>query len=134
MKRGALAALLALAGCGGGGGGDEPAARATVDAFHAALNSGDLAAIDALLAREARQLRPPMGTARAFRSIIARHGRHLATTGCDTGTAAGNGRDFITLACTSRFERATIAEAITLAEDAAGPRLFSYTYKVIGPA
>lgn len=132
MKPGpALAALLALAGCAGGS--DTGAARATVDAFHAALNKDDLAAIDALLTREARQLRPPLGTARAFRNITGRHGRHLVTSGCAHGVVAIDGRDFTSLDCTSRFERAAIRESVVLAEEDGRQKLFSYSYKVVAP-
>lgn len=128
MKRRALAALLALAGCGGG---DVAGARATVDDFHTALNSGDLAAINALLTREARQLRPPLGTARAFRSIIARHGRHIATEACRDSAVAIDGRDFVSLDCTSRFAGARLREALVLTEEEGRQKLFSYTYTVI---
>lgn len=123
MKAAVAAALLVLAGCSRAP--DEAASRATVDRFHAALNAADWQAIDALLSNSARNLRPGGGTARAFRAIAARHGRHLggdvaAFTQTDTHAM---------IDWAARFERGAVTERFALVDEGGRVLIDSYTDK-----
>ena len=110
----------AVAGCSGV---DEPASRAVVERFHAALNAGDWAAIDGLLSPSARNLRPGGGTARAFRAISARHGRYLG--GNLAGISHDHGRT--TIAWSARYERGPVSELFVLVEAGGQLKIDSYT-------
>lgn len=120
--RGWLAPLaaIALAACSGP---DEKASRAVIDRFHGALNAGDWAAIDGLLTRSTRDLRPGGGTARAFRAIIARHGRY--TGGELAGRVHKDGRTTITWS--ARYERGPVSELFVLVEEGGALKIDSYT-------
>jgi hypothetical protein len=113
--------LLLLAACNSAP--DRAESRAAVGRFHAALNAGDWPAIDALLSREARDLRPGGGTARAFRAIAARHGRHL---GGDIATFSTDGPR-ATLDWAAQYERGAVTEQFGLVHEAGGVRIDSYT-------
>jgi hypothetical protein len=102
---------------------DEPASRAVVDRFHAALNAGDWAAIDGLLSPSARNLRPGGGTARAFRAVTLRHGRYLG--GGLAGISHNDGRTSI--AWSARYERGPVQEQFVLVETGGQLKIDSYT-------
>lgn len=110
----------AVAGCSGV---DEPASRAVVDRFHAALNGGDWAAIDGLLSPTARNLRPGGATARAFRAVTLRHGRYLG--GGPAGISHNDGRTSI--AWSARYERGPVPEQFVLVETGGQLKIDSYT-------
>lgn len=116
----AVPAALMLAACSGP---DESASRAVVDRFHTALDAGDWAAIDGLLARSARNLRPGGATARAFRTITARHGRYV---GGDIARITADGSR-TTLAWSARYERGPVAELFVLIPEGGGLKIESYT-------
>jgi hypothetical protein len=102
---------------------DEPAAVDVVGRFHSALNAGDWAAIDGLLTRSTRDLRPGGATARAFRRITDRHGRYMG------GELAGiDGKDGrITIAWAARYEQGPVSELFVLVEEGGSLRIDSYT-------
>jgi hypothetical protein len=115
-----MAIAAALASCSGV---DEPASVAVVDRFHTALNAGDWAAIDTLLSRSTRDLRPGGATARAFRAIIQRHGRYKG------GELAGISDDSgpITIAWAADYERGPVSELFVLVEEGGALKIDSYT-------
>jgi hypothetical protein len=113
-------AAVALAACAGP---DEPASRAVIGRFHAALNAGDWGAVDGLLSRSTRNLRPGGGTARAFRAIIARHGRYIG--GELAGIDHRDGRTTITWS--ARYEHGPVTELFVLVEEGGQLRIDSYT-------
>ncbi|WP_353217523.1 hypothetical protein [Sandarakinorhabdus sp.] len=67
--------LLAITGCTNAP--DKQESQTVVAQFHSAVNAQDIAAIDALLTRSTRELRPGVGTARAFAKLMQRHGRYI---------------------------------------------------------
>ncbi|WP_310474913.1 hypothetical protein [Sandarakinorhabdus sp.] len=115
-----VALCLALAACAGP---DEAASRAVIDRFHVALNAGDWVAIDGLLSPSTRNLRPGVGTARAFRAIIQRHGRY--TGGELEGLNHDDGRT--TIAWSARYERGPVSELFVLVEAGGLLKIDSYT-------
>lgn len=115
-----VALCLVLAACAGP---DEAASRAVIDRFHGALNAGDWAAVDGLLSTSTRNLRPGVGTARAFRAIVQRHGRY--TGGQLSGMHHHDGRT--TIAWSARYERGTVSELFVLVEDGGSLKIDSYT-------
>ncbi|WP_372918210.1 hypothetical protein [Sandarakinorhabdus sp.] len=115
-----LAVAAALAACSGP---DEPASRAVVDRFHAALNAGDWAAIDGLLSPSTRDLRPGGATARAFRAITLRRGRYVG--GELFGISRDDGRT--TIAWSARYERGPAMELFVLVEAGGQLKIDSYT-------
>ncbi|WP_164155727.1 hypothetical protein [Sandarakinorhabdus rubra] len=114
-----VAALVACSGV------DEAAAVGLVTRFHAALADGDWAAIDGLLSRSTRALRPGLGTARAFRNLGARHGRYLG--GGLARISADDGR--ITLVWAARYERGAVNELFVLVDEDGGLKIDSYSDK-----
>ena len=110
----------ALVSCSGV---DEPASRAVVDRFHSALNAGDRAAIDGLLSQSARRLRPGEGTARAFRAIIARHGKYQS--GELAGISAQGGRT--TIKWSARYENGPVSELFVLTDEGGKWKIDTYT-------
>ena len=120
MKRWLAPVVLLLAACSSV---DEPAAHAVVDRFHVALNAGDWAAIDAMLTRDARNLRPGMGTARAFANLIKRHGRYRG--GELEGITAEDGRT--TLAWAARYDKGPVSELFVLREEGGALKIESFT-------
>lgn len=115
-----VAMAAALAACSAI---DEPAAVDVIGRFHNALNAGDWAAIDGLLSQSTRNLRPAGGTARAFRNIIARHGRY--TGGELAGITDEGGR--ITIAWAARYEQGPVSELFVLVEEGGQLKIDSYT-------
>ena len=115
-----VALAVTLAACSGV---DEPAAVDVITRFHTALNAGDTAAIDGLLTRSTRDLRPGGGTARAFRAITARHGRYVG--GELAGLDAEKGR--ITIAWAARYEQGPVSELFVIVEEGGGLKIDSYT-------
>ena len=112
----------ALAGCSGA---DEPASRAVVDQFHAALNAGDWAAIHARLSPSARDLRPGGGTARAFRAIARRHGRYLGGQPASITAAAGGVR----IIWAAQYQAGPVREYFVLVKAGGQIRIDSYSDK-----
>ena len=102
---------------------DEPAAVDVIGRFHTALNAGDWAAVDGLLSKSTRNLRPGGGTARAFRNIIARHGRYVG------GELAGITQDdgMITIAWAARYDQGPVSEMFVLIEEGGQLKIDSYT-------
>ncbi len=115
-----VAVMAMLAACSPA---DEKRAHQVVDRFHAALNAGDWPAIDALLTTDARRLRPGLGTARAFRNLITRHGRYLG--GELAGITAEDGRT--TLAWSARYEQGPVSELFVLREEGGALKIESFT-------
>lgn len=121
LRLAAVALALLLTGCNRAPAVDD--GRAVITRFHAALNAGDWPAIDALLSQSTRNLRPGGGTARAFRAIIARHGRYL-----DGTLAASHGEDGrLTLDWQARFEQGPVPERFVLVREADQVVIDSYT-------
>jgi hypothetical protein len=121
VKAAIAAALLLLAGCTRAP--DEEASRATIERFHAALNAADWKAIDGLLSQSARNLRPGGGTARAFRAIVARHGRYL---GGDVASFTHT-HTHAMIDWAARFEAGAVTERFALVEEGGQIRIDSYT-------
>jgi hypothetical protein len=115
-----VAVAVLLAACSGP---DAAASRAVIDRFHAALNAGDWAAVDGLLSRSTRNLRPGGATARAFRAIIQRHGRY--TGGELEGITRDDGRT--TVAWSARYEKGPVSELFVLVEEGGQLKIDSYT-------
>lgn len=115
-----VAAAALLAACSGP---DDAASRDVIDRFHLALNAGDWAAIDGLLSPSTRNLRPGLGTARAFRALTERHGRY--TGGQLTSRHHENGRTTITWS--ARYERGAVSELFVLVEEGGSLKIDSYT-------
>ncbi|MBU6164960.1 MAG: hypothetical protein KGQ52_02380 [Alphaproteobacteria bacterium] len=115
-----VAAAALISACSGV---DEKAAHAVVDRFHAALNAGDWPAIDALLTKDARALRPGIGTARAFGNLIDRHGRYQG--GELAGISAEDGRT--TLAWAAKYEKGPVSELFVLREEGGSLKIESFT-------
>jgi hypothetical protein len=120
MKAWLLLVALLLVACSGP---SEDDSRAVIDRFHAALNAGDWATVDGLLSPSARALRPGNGVARAFRAIIARHGRYL--DGAAASTSHEDGRTTIRWA--ARYERGAVPELFVLVEEGGGLKIESYS-------
>ncbi len=117
----AAALLIAVAGCT-----DAPGAReaeAAVAQFHAAVNAADVAAIDALLARSARELRPGVGTARAFAGLTQRHGRYQDGQAARIDRQAGRTR----VVWQARYEHGPVREVLVLIREAGAVKIESYT-------
>jgi len=102
---------------------DEKGAHALVDRFHAAVNAGDWAVIDAMLTKDARALRPGIGTARSFGNLITRHGRYVG--GELAGITAEDGRT--TLAWAARYEQGPVSELFVLREEGGRLKIESFT-------
>jgi hypothetical protein len=96
---------------------------AVIDRFHTALNADDTATIDALLTRSTRDLRPGIGTARAFRALSARHGRYRDGT-LDTLRREG---DRTTIVWRARYELGPVSELFVLVAEDGAARIDSYS-------
>jgi hypothetical protein len=117
----ALMTALALAACSNTPG--EADSVALIDRFHAALNADDTPAIDALLSQSTRNLRPGIGTARAFRALSARHGRYLS--GSIGKLASKDSRT--TIAWSARYERGPVPELFVLVTEGGAVKIDSYS-------
>jgi len=102
---------------------DEAQGVAVIDRFHIALNANDTAAIDALLSQSTRNLRPGIGTARAFRAISARHGRYLDGRAASVTSADARTR----IDWQARYERGPVSELFVLVNEAGAVKIDSYT-------
>lgn len=116
-----LLAALALAGCSRAP--TQADSVAVIDRFHAALNADDIAAINALLTRSTRDLRPGIGTARAFRALSARHGRYRDGT---LGSLASEGAR-TRIVWRARYDRGPVAELFVLVAEDGAVRIDSYS-------
>lgn len=116
-----FAAAFAVSGCSNGPG--EADSAAVVAGFHAALNAGDTPAINGLLSQSTRNLRPGIGTARAFGAITSRHGRYLGGTMITHVSSAGRTR----IDWQARYENGPVLEQFTLVDEAGDVRIDSYT-------
>ena len=116
-----VAAAMLLAACSTAP--SEAESAAVIDRFHAALNADDTAAIDALFTQSTRNLRPGIGTARAFRALSARHGRYL--DGSRATLASIDGRT--TLVWRARYERGPVAELFVLVAEDGAVKIDSYS-------
>lgn len=96
---------------------------AVIDRFHNALNADETPAIDALLSQSTRNLRPGIGTARAFRALGNRHGRYRDGT---LGSIARDDRR-TTIIWRARYERGPVSELFVLVDQGGQPRIDSYT-------
>ncbi|MEN9932671.1 MAG: hypothetical protein RIS17_1244 [Pseudomonadota bacterium] len=102
---------------------DEAASRTVIGQFHAAIDASDWAAVDALLTRSTRDLRPGGATARAFRALTARHGRYLG--GDIASITAGDGHTRILWQ--ARYEKGPVRELFVLVEEGGGLKVDSYS-------
>lgn len=102
---------------------DEAASRAVIGQFHAAIDASDWAAVDALLTRSTRDLRPGGGTARAFRALTARHGRYL--DGAVASLTAEDGHTRIIWQ--ARYEKGPVKELFVLVEEDGALKVDSYS-------
>jgi hypothetical protein len=111
---------LALAACAGP---DVAASDAAIARFHAAIDADDIAAIDAMLTRSTRALRPGNATARAFRNLPRRHGRYLG------GSAASITQDGprTRIIWHARYAKGPVTELYVLAQEDGVLKLDSYS-------
>jgi len=96
---------------------------AVIDRFHVALNAGDTTAIDGLLSQSTRNLRPGIGTARAFRAISARHGRYLDGRAASVTSAD----EHTSIDWQARYDRGPVSELFVLVNEAGAVKIDSYT-------
>lgn len=118
-----LAPMLALVLSACSNGPSEADSVAVIDRFHTALNADDIAAIDGMLSKSTRNLRPGIGTARAFLALSARHGRYVH--GYLAGFDSNDGRASITWR--ARYERGPVSELFVLVNEGGQPKIDSYT-------
>lgn len=104
---------------------DKGAALDLLARFHGAVNAGDVAAIDAMLAGSARQLRPGLGTARAFGALTRRHGRYLGGEMAGLTGDAGDGG--LAIAWSARYAQGPVSEQFVLVREGGGLKIASYT-------
>ncbi len=102
---------------------DEAASRAVIGQFHAAIDAGDWAGVDALLTRSTRDLRPGGATARAFRALTARHGRYLGGEVASITAEAGRTR----ILWNARYEKGPVSELFVLVEEDGALKVDSYS-------
>jgi len=115
------ALLLGIASCTNAP--DEQQALTMVAQFHSAVNTQDIAAIDALLARSARELRPGVGTARAFAGLMQRHGRYIDGKAGPIDRHEGRTR----ISWQARYARGPVNEQFLLVEEAGVIKIEGYT-------
>lgn len=116
-----ILAAVALAACSKAP--TEADSVAVIDRFHTALNVDDTATINALLTQSTRELRPGIGTARAFRALSARHGRYRDGT---LGTLTSEG-DRTRIVWRARYDRGPVAELFVLVAEDGAVRIDSYS-------
>lgn len=116
-----LGIALLLAACSNAP--TEADSLAVIDRFHRALNADDTATINTLLTQSTRDLRPGIGTARAFRALSARHGRYLGGT---LGTLTSEG-DRTSIVWRARYDRGPVPELFVLVAEDGAVRIDSYS-------
>lgn len=115
------AMLLAIASCANAP--DEQQTLTMLAQFHSAVNTQDIAAIDALLARSTRELRPGVGTARAFAKLKQRHGRYIDGKAGPIDRHEGRTR----IIWQARYAGGPVNEQFVLIYEAGGVKIEGYT-------
>lgn len=102
---------------------DEQQAKTVVAQFHSAVNEQDIAAIDAMLTRSTRELRPGVGTARAFANLTQRHGRYIDGTAGPIDRHEGRTR----IDWQARYAGGPVREQFVLVHEAGAVKIEGYT-------